>query len=82
MFLGEIFALTTLSSLLGIIVASYALGKLAGISYLSSMFAMNPVIFFGAVIVVYGFNSIVGLIPVFNTMRQTPAAILARYDVD
>ena len=43
---------------------------------------MNPVVFFGAIIVVYVFNSIVGLIPVFNTMRKTPAAILARHDVD
>jgi hypothetical protein len=43
---------------------------------------MNPVVFFGAVIIVYVFNAIVGLIPVFNTMKKPPAAILARYDVD
>ena len=82
MFLGEILALTTVSSLLGIIGMSYALSKLCKISYISTMFAMNPVVFFGAIITVYVFNSIVGLIPVFNTMRKTPAAILARYDVD
>lgn len=82
MFLGEIAALTTVSSLPGIVVSAYALGKLAKVSYLSNMFAMNPVVIIGAVIVVYGFNAIVGLIPVFKTMRQTPAAILARYDVD
>ena len=82
MFLGEIAALTTLSSLPGIIISAYALSKLASVTYLSNMFAMNPVVFFGAIIVVYGFNSLVGLIPVFRTMRQTPAAILARYDVD
>ena len=82
MFMGEILALTTVSSLLGIIGMSYALSKLCKISYISTMFAMNPVVFFGAIITVYVFNSIVGLIPVFNTMRKTPAAILARYDVD
>ena len=82
MFLGEITALTTVSSLPGIVVSAYALGKLAKVSYLSNMFAMNPVVIIGAVIVVYGFNTIVGLIPIFKTMRQTPAAILARYDVD
>ncbi len=82
MFLGEIIAITTVSSLLGIIIMSYALSKLCQISYISSVFAMNPVVFFGAVIIVYVFNSVVGLIPVFNTMRKTPAAILARYDVD
>ena len=82
MFLGEIFAITTMSSLVGILLMSYALYKLSKVSYLSTMFAMNPVVFFGAIIIVYVFNSIVGLIPVFNTMRKTPAAILARHDVD
>lgn len=82
MFLGEIFAITTMSSLVGILAMSYALGKMSQISMLSSMFAMNPVVLFGAIAVVYVFNSIVGLIPVFNTMRKPPAAILARYDVD
>ena len=46
------------------------------------MFALNPVVVGGAILIVYVFNSIVGLIPVFNTMRKTPAAILARHDVD
>ena len=82
MFLGEILAITTLSSLVGILLISYALAKLSRLTYLSTIFAMNPVVFFGAIIVVYVFNSIVGLIPVFNTMRKTPAAILARHDVD
>ena len=82
MFLGEILAITTISSLPGILIMSYALSKLSKISYLGTMFAMNPVVFFGAIIIIYAFNAIVGLIPVFNTMRKTPAAILARYDVD
>lgn len=82
MFLGEIFAITTMSSLVGILLMSYALYKLSKVSYLSAIFAMNPVVFFGAIIIVYVFNAVVGLIPVFNTMRKTPAAILARHDVD
>lgn len=82
MFLGEIFAITTVGSVVGIGVMSYILYHLCQISFLSNMFAMNPVVVFGAVIIVYVFNSIVGLIPVFNTMRKTPAAILARHDVD
>lgn len=82
MFLGEIFAITTISSLVGILLMSYALGKMSQIAYLSTVFAMNPVVLFGAIAVVYVFNSIVGMIPVFNTMRKPPAAILARYDVD
>ncbi len=82
MFLGEIIAITTVGSLLGIVMMSYALAKLCEISYVAVMFAMNPVVFLGSIIIVYVFNSVVGLIPVFNTMRKTPAAILARYDVD
>ena len=46
------------------------------------MFALNPAVILGAVAIVYVFNSLVGLIPVFSTMRKTPAAILARHDVD
>ena len=82
MFLGEIFAITTVSSLVGIGIMSYILYHICQIEFLTSMFALNPVVVGGAILIVYGFNSIVGLIPVFNTMRKTPAAILARHDVD
>ena len=82
MFLGEIFAITTVSSLVGIGIMSYILYHICQIEFLTSMFALNTVVVGGAILIVYGFNSIVGLIPVFNTMRKTPAAILARHDVD
>lgn len=82
MFLGEIVAITTVSSVVGIGIMSYILYKLCRISYLASMFALNPAVILGAVAIVYVFNSLVGLIPVFSTMRKTPAAILARHDVD
>lgn len=82
MFLGEIFAITTVASMAGVIIMSYILYNLCKIEYIAGMFAINPVVFFGAVIILYVFNSIVGLIPVFTTMRKPPAAILARYDVD
>ena len=35
-----------------------------------------------AIIICYGFNLLVGLIPVLATLRKTPAAILARTDLD
>ena len=82
MFLGEIIAITTVSSLVGIIIMSYIFYHLCQISMIAQMFAINPVVIGGAVAIVYVFNSIVGLIPVFNTMRKTPAAILSRHDVD
>ncbi|MGN1333845.1 MAG: FtsX-like permease family protein, partial [Anaerovoracaceae bacterium] len=82
MFLGEIIAITTVASMVGVIIMSYILYNLCKIEYIAGMFAINPVVFFGAVIILYVFNSIVGLVPVFTTMRKPPAAILARYDVD
>lgn len=82
MFLGEIIAITTVSSLVGICLMSYIFYHICQIEFIRSMFAINPIVFFGAVLIVYVFNAIVGLIPVFNTMRKTPAAILSRYDVD
>ena len=82
MFLGEIFAVTTVSSLAGIGVMTYILYHLLKIEMVSSMFALNPLVIGGAIAIVYVFNAIVGLIPVFNTMRKTPASILARHDVD
>lgn len=82
MFLGEIFAITTVSSLVGIGVMSYILYHLCQIEYIASQLAINPIVIGGAIIIVYLFNSIVGLIPVFNTMRKSPAAILSRQDVD
>ena len=50
MFLGEILAITTLSSLVGILLISYALAKLSKLTYLSTIFAMNPVVLFCAII--------------------------------
>ena len=82
MFLGEIFAVTTIGSLTGIGVMTYILYHLLKIEMLSSMFALNIVVVGGAIAIVYVFNAIVGLIPVFSTMRKSPAAILARHDVD
>ena len=35
----------------------------------------------GVIIFVYLFNIIIGLIPIFNVVRKTPAQILARYDI-
>jgi ABC-type antimicrobial peptide transport system permease subunit len=82
MFLGEIFAITTVSSLVGVCIMSYILYHMCKITTFAKMLAINPVVFFGAIIILYVFNIIVGMIPVFNTMRKTPAAISARYDVD
>ena len=82
MFFGEIFAITTIASVPGVILMAYILKTLSSIKYLSSMFIINV---YGVVITIvflYVFNLIIGLLPVFNTIRKRPAQILSRYDLD
>ncbi|MEG3036601.1 MAG: ATP-binding cassette domain-containing protein [Bacilli bacterium] len=82
MFFGEIFAITTLASLPGIILMSYILKTLSTISFMQEYFFINTPIIILTILFVYCFNLIVGLIPVFNVIRKRPAEILARTDVE
>lgn len=81
MFTGEIIAITTLSSLIGVIFMSYIINQLSFISYMRSKFMMNTSIFILTTIFVYLFNLIVGLLPVYKTIRKTPAQIMSRSDI-
>ena len=49
---------------------------------ISDNYLMNIHVLVFCILLMYLFNIIVGLIPVFNTMRKTPAEILARHDLD
>lgn len=82
MFLGEILAITLVASLSGYLFMSYIVSKLAGIRYLEDMFLMNPQVFATGLVAIFLFNGLVGLLPVYGTMRKTPAAILARTDIN
>lgn len=82
MFFGEIFAMTTLASVPGLLFMAYILNILASIKYLSQMFLINPLIVILSIIFVYLFNIIIGLLPIYNTIRKRPAYILARHDLD
>ena len=82
MFSGEIIAISTLASVPGIIIMAYILKVLSSIKYLNSYFIINIYIVLLTIIFIYIFNSIVGLLPVFNTIRKTPSSILSRHDVD
>lgn len=81
MFSGEIIAITLIASVTGILVCAYIVSLLTKVSYLKSMLIINPLLVGLAVVLVFGFNLIVGLIPVFNTLRKRPAEILARTDI-
>ena len=82
MFTGEIIAITTLTSVPGILFAAYILKVLSGIEFLSNYFIINLQMILVSIVFIYLFNLVVGLIPVFTTMRKTPAAIMARTDLE
>lgn len=82
MFGGEIIAITVCASIPGWIMMNYLIYKLQGISYLENMFECTPETMIGSLIVIFAFNLLFGLIPVFRTMMKRPAAILARTDVN
>ena len=82
MFAGEILAITTMTGLPGFALMAYIMSKLSDMTYFSDMYMVNPTIMIICILVIYGFNLIFGLLPVFRTIRKTPAAILSRTDVN
>lgn len=83
MFMGEILAVTTITSLPAILLTYLVVNRAqATVPLLDGILYQTPMMLLGAIALIYGFNLLVGLIPVWNTMRKRPAAILARYDVD
>ena len=82
MFLGEILSITTLISLPGMLLMTYILSQISKISYISRMFIVNWTTVGISIFIVYMFNIIVGLMPLFRVIRKTPAKILARHDVE
>ena len=82
MFMGEIIAITTIASVPGILFMAYIFSVLSTIPMLANSFVINWIVILFAMLLVYLFNLLVGLIPVFNTVRKTPAQILSRHDLD
>ena len=82
MFIGESFAISTLTSLPGVLIMGYCLKAISSISYIGKDYVMNMYVILLCIAIIYLFNIVVGLIPVFNTMRKTPAQILSRHDLD
>ena len=82
MFAGEILAITTMASLPGFLLMAYILDKVSQISYFSKMFLIDPTVLGISLVLIYGFNLVFGLLPVFRTIRKTPAAILSRIDIN
>jgi len=81
MFIGEIFAITTIASMPGILLMTYILYNAAKVSYFEGMFVVNLVTFIISVVLVYAFNLIVGVLPIHKVLKKRPAQILARHDI-
>lgn len=82
MFMGETIAITTSVSILGIIIMSYILNCLTQVRQLSKMYVLNFKVISLTILIIYVFNIIVGLLPLFRVLRKTPAQILSRHDVE
>ena len=82
MFMGEILAVTTIASMPGFAFMAYILCKLSQMQWFEDMFYMDSMVLALCAVLIYGFNIVFGLMPVFRTIRKTPAAILSRTDVN
>ena len=82
MFAGEIIAITICASIPGWLMMGYLVYKLQDISYLENMFICNTQTMLISLALIFAFNLLFGLIPVFRTLIKRPAAILARTDVN
>ena len=61
---------------------TYILYNISNIEFIASMYMVNIVTILTSIILVYIFNLVVGLLPVFTTIRKTPAQILSRQDIN
>lgn len=81
MFAGELLAVSTIYSLTGVICGAALVNALTDIKMFKGVFYIDYKIITIVILVVYLFNLLVGLLPVINTVRKTPAQILSRKDI-
>ncbi len=82
MFIGEILGITTITSLPGVILMTYIIKSLLKLPYMESVFMINTEIVGICILILYGFNILIGLLPLHKVIKNTPASILARHDVE
>ena len=82
MFTGEILVMTFITAIPGIALMYFGLSQVVKITYyLEGLYMLTPVIAVVTFAIILAFNLLSGLIPVYVTMRKTPAQILARTDI-
>ena len=82
MFLGEIIAITTLTAIPGLFLMSYIIQGLRLVPYYADQFMFNSTVVLISVAILVVFNIMIGLLPVRNVIRKTPARILSGNNVD
>lgn len=83
-FVCDILVTITLTSLLGYLITMFIFQTIAAnINDTLSMNALKSSYLFSSlgVLILYVFNLIFGLLPIFLLMRKTPAEIIAKYDI-
>ena len=73
--------ITIIACFTGTAFMAYILKNLSEIVYFKNIFLINPLVIILGVLTSIVFNLLVGLIPVYNVLRKTPANILARHDI-
>jgi len=81
-FLVEVLIISTVTSLIGFAVSSYAVAQAEStLLGMFRIFIVSPVSLILGVFIVYGINLVGGMFPIFLLLRKTPAQILAQYDI-
>ena len=73
--------ITTLASVPGILFMAYALNQISFIDSINDKFLVDAKTIIITIVFSYLFNLFVGLLPVYKTIRKTPAQILSRTDI-
>ena len=61
---------------------SLVLKEISKIKYLNTLYMIDSKVLIISIVLIYGLNIIMGLLPIRHIVKKTPAAILARNDVD
>ncbi|GEM_PF-195635 len=82
LFSAEAIALTTATSAIGYLAATYVLHRIQGeTEQLIELFRITPFTVVGGLLVVYAINLLFGIAPLLNLLRRTPAEIHSTYDL-
>lgn len=82
MFSNEIVAITIITSIPGVWLMYNILKSIADLEFFKNNYMLNYRVAILSIVVFLVFNLVVGLLPVRNTIKKSPANILSRNDVD